>query len=64
MSLKREDFKICIMRTKRVFSMGCGITTPPTDKSTALNTRYKDWWYVPGHRQHSGVIDVYEKGKD
>ena len=43
--------------------MGCGIT-PPTDKSTALNTRYKDWWYVPGHRQHSGVIDVYEKGKD
>jgi len=44
----------------QAFNMGNGIT-PPTEKSAALNTRYKDWWYVPGHRQHSGVIEIYER---
>lgn len=43
--------------------MGCGVT-PPTSKSAALNTRYKDWWYVPGHRQHTAIIEIYEKNKD
>ncbi len=41
------------------FVMGNGIF--PTSKASAINTRYKDWWYVPGHRQHTGVITMYEK---
>lgn len=39
--------------------MGSGIT--PTLKTAALNTRYIGWWYVPGHRQHTGIIEIYEK---
>lgn len=44
---------------QRAFLMGNGITSP-VDKSAALNTKYKDWWYFVGHRQHSGVLNVYE----
>ena len=39
--------------------MGSGIT--PTLKTAALNTRYIGWWYVPGHRQHTALIEIYEK---
>lgn len=32
----------------------------PTDKSALLNTRYKDWWYIPGNRQHTIILELYE----
>lgn len=48
------------MRATKAFNMGSGITSP-TSKSAALNTRYIGWWYVPGHRQHTGIIESYEK---
>lgn len=44
---------------QKVFLMGDGMTSP-VDKSAALNTKYKDWWYFAGHRQHSAVLDFYE----
>ena len=40
------------------FLMSDGCT--PTEKASALNTRYLAWWYVPGHRQHTAILDVYE----
>lgn len=61
MSRKGRNYTMISMG--KAFLMGNGVT-PPTNKSAALNTKYKDWWYFPGHRQHTGVIDIYEEGKD
>ena len=41
-------------------SEGC----PPTLKASAINTKYKDWWYVPGHRQHTVIMELYEDCED
>lgn len=33
----------------------------PTKKTSALNTRYLAWWYIKGHRQHTAILELYEK---
>ena len=30
-------------------------------KTAALNTRYLAWWTMIGHRQHTVILEVYEK---
>lgn len=47
------------MRKNKAFHIGDGIT-PPCEKSTSLSVRYIGWWYLPGHRQNTDIIELYE----
>lgn len=47
---------------EKAFLMGDGIV--PTEKASALNTKYLSWWFYPGHRMHTAVVDIYETDKD
>jgi hypothetical protein len=44
---------------EKAFLMGDGIV--PTEKASALNTKYLSWWFYPEHRMHTAVVDIYEK---
>ena len=47
---------------ENAFLMGDGIV--PTEKASALNTKYLGWWFYPGHRQHTAVLEWHERDKD
>ena len=36
------------------------VLPPPCKKGTSLTVRYLGWWYLPGHRQNTDVIELYE----
>lgn len=40
------------------FLMGDGIV--PSDKASALLKKYISWWFYPGHKTHTAVVDIYE----
>ncbi len=34
--------------------------TPPLRKTGAIGARYIGWWFVPGHCQHTVIMEIYE----